>query len=66
MSPIRYGSAPTKSKRLGSPLHFAFSGKTAQNRLMKAAPAENLSTWDPNVAEARGIPTKELIRLYRR
>jgi hypothetical protein len=28
--------------------------------------AENLSTWDPKILEARGIPTKELINVYRR
>ncbi|CAM1505975.1 Fc.00g116120.m01.CDS01 [Cosmosporella sp. VM-42] len=66
MAPQRYTSSRINPKPLGSPLHFAFSGRTAQNRLMKAAMAENLSTWNPNLIEARGIPTKELINVYHR
>ncbi|KPM39111.1 hypothetical protein AK830_g7462 [Neonectria ditissima] len=66
MSSQRYNSGPADPAPLGSPLHFSVSGKTAQNRLMKAAMAENLSTWDPKIFEARGVPTAELINVYRR
>ncbi|KAF7560176.1 hypothetical protein G7046_g3964 [Stylonectria norvegica] len=66
MSSERYDSGPADFKRLASPLHFPVSGKTAQNRVLKAAMAENLSTWDIKVPENRGAPTKELVNLYRR
>ncbi|KAB2570893.1 NADH-dependent flavin oxidoreductase nadA [Lasiodiplodia theobromae] len=52
--------------RLAEQLDFHFSGRTMKNRLMKAAMAEQLATWDPDSAENSGIPTKELIELYRR
>ncbi|KAF9630223.1 hypothetical protein BFW01_g404 [Lasiodiplodia theobromae] len=52
--------------RLAEQLNFHFSGRTMKNRLMKAAMAEQLATWDPDSAENSGIPTKELIELYRR
>jgi 2,4-dienoyl-CoA reductase-like NADH-dependent reductase (Old Yellow Enzyme family) len=51
---------------LGKPLHFEFADKTAPNRFMKAAMTERLSTWDPKDLPKRGIPTKELINVYRR
>lgn len=51
---------------LGQPLKLAFSGRTAKNRLLKAAMTERLSTWDAENLEARGVPTKELIEVYRR
>ncbi|KUI63070.1 NADH oxidase [Cytospora mali] len=54
------------TSRLARPLKFDFSNKTAPNRFMKAAMAEDLATWDPKIHEARGVPTKELIELYRR
>jgi 2,4-dienoyl-CoA reductase-like NADH-dependent reductase (Old Yellow Enzyme family) len=51
---------------LGKPLHFEFADKTAPNRFMKAAMTERLSTWDPKDLLKRGIPTKNLINVYRR
>lgn len=51
---------------LGSPLTFEFSKRTAPNRFLKAAMTERLSTWDPVDLPRRGVPTKELINVYRR
>lgn len=51
---------------LGQPLKFEFSGLTAPNRFMKAAMTERLSTWDPKDLEKRGVPTRELINVYKR
>ena len=51
---------------LGDPLYFEFSGQTAKNRFLKAAMTEKLSTWHPSELEKRGIPTPELINLYKR
>lgn len=51
---------------LGQPLAFAFSGKTAKNRFLKAAMSELQSSWDEKDFTRRGIPPKELINVYRR
>ncbi|KAH7308516.1 hypothetical protein B0I35DRAFT_442110 [Stachybotrys elegans] len=66
MAPKRIQSEAVDPSPLGQPLEFPFSGKTAKNRFLKAAMTERLSTWDPNVLENRGIPTEELINVYRR
>ncbi|KAI3322325.1 NADH:flavin oxidoreductase/NADH oxidase-like protein [Xylariaceae sp. AK1471] len=66
MPALRYESDPVDVSPLAKPLKFEFSGRTAKNRFFKAAMAEGLATWDPTNIEARGIPTKELIELYRR
>ena len=62
----RYESEDVDPSPLGKPLHFEFSGRTAPNRFLKAAMTERLSSWDPKNLEARGIPSKELINVYRR
>jgi 2,4-dienoyl-CoA reductase-like NADH-dependent reductase (Old Yellow Enzyme family) len=49
---------------LSTPLGFAFSGRTAPNRLMKGAMSERLSSWSFTNTEARGIPSPTLIRAY--
>jgi len=51
---------------LGKPLDFAFSNKTAQNRFLKGAMTERLSSWDVENLEARGVPSKHLINVYKR
>lgn len=51
---------------LGKPLHFEFANKTAPNRFLKAAMTERLSSWDPKDFPKRGIPSKNLINVYRR
>lgn len=71
MAPKRFHqggeNAPvTDPAPLGQPLRFEFSGKTAPNRLMNAAMTERQATWDPVDPENSGVPTPELINLYRR
>jgi 2,4-dienoyl-CoA reductase-like NADH-dependent reductase (Old Yellow Enzyme family) len=67
MAPHRYQSTEHKDAApLGKPLDFAFSKKTAQNRFLKGAMTERLSSWDPTNLEARGIPSKNLVNVYRR
>lgn len=61
----RYPSDDADVSRLGAPLKFEFSGKTAPNRFMKAAMTERLSSWNPEKFEARGIPSQNLINVYR-
>ncbi|KAF4554982.1 NADH-dependent flavin oxidoreductase-like protein 2 [Elsinoe fawcettii] len=62
----RYESDDVSAEPLGKPLHFEFSGKTAPNRFLKAAMTERLSSWDPKNLEARGIPSSNLINVYKR
>lgn len=64
--PVRYDSEDLDPSPLGRPLKFEFSGKTAPNRFLKGAMTERLSSWDPKNLETRGIPSKELINVYRR
>ena len=66
MAQIRYESDGVSPAPLGQPLHFDFSGKTAKNRFMKAAMTERLSSWDPANLSACGVPSEELINVYRR
>ncbi|CAJ2503359.1 Uu.00g107530.m01.CDS01 [Anthostomella pinea] len=66
MAPRRFPGEDVDTAPLGQPLHFEFSGKTASNRFMKGAMTERLSTWDPKDLPKRGVPTKELINVYRR
>lgn len=66
MAPRRYESEHKDPAPLGKPLHFEFSNTTAQNRFLKGAMTERLSSWDPKNFEARGVPSKNLINVYRR
>lgn len=66
MAYSRYGGEPVDVAPLGKPLQFEFSGKTAKNRLLKAAMSERLSSWHPTDLPKRGVPSKELINVYRR
>jgi 2,4-dienoyl-CoA reductase-like NADH-dependent reductase (Old Yellow Enzyme family) len=66
MAPSRYESDSSSAELLGTPLRFAFSGRTAKNRFMKAAMAECLSSWDPKDISSRGIPSTQLINVYKR
>ncbi|KAJ0123848.1 NADH oxidase [Diaporthe amygdali] len=52
--------------KLAQPLQFEFSKRTAPNRLVKTAMSETLASWHPTTLDARGLPTKELIELYKR
>lgn len=62
----RYGSDNVDPSPLGKPLDFPFSGVSAPNRFLKAAMTERMSSWDPKNVEARGIPTENLINVYKR
>ncbi|KAL8917868.1 MAG: hypothetical protein Q9208_007690 [Pyrenodesmia sp. 3 TL-2023] len=62
----RYESDDVDPSPLGKPLEFPFSGKVAPNRFLKAAMTERISSWGPKNFEARGIPSKNLINVYRR
>lgn len=62
----RYHSEDVDPAPLGKPLHFEFAGRTAPNRFLKAAMTERLSSWDAKVFQKRGIPSEQLINVYRR
>ena len=62
----RFESDSKDASPLGQPLKFEFSGQTAPNRFLKGAMTERISSWDPENLEARGVPSKNLINLYRR
>lgn len=66
MAPTRYESDTSDASPLGKPLKFEFSGKTAKNRFLKAAMTERISSWDPKDFKTRGIPSKNLINVYKR
>ncbi|KIW90333.1 uncharacterized protein Z519_08977 [Cladophialophora bantiana CBS 173.52] len=63
---VRMPSRIKDASPLGQPLKFEFSGKTVPNRFLKAAMTERLSSWDPVHKEKRGVPSKQLIRVYQR
>ncbi|QSZ33026.1 hypothetical protein DSL72_002611 [Monilinia vaccinii-corymbosi] len=63
---VRYESSSSDASPLGKPLTFEFSGRTARNRFLKAAMSERQSSWDPKDLESRGIPSTNLINVYRR
>lgn len=61
----RFSTAAPKNAKsiLGEKLRFP-SGKTAQNRFLKAALTEMLSTFEPTKPELNGIPTQQIINAY--
>lgn len=59
-------SSTADSIPLAQPLYFEFANRLAPNRFLKAALTERMCTWHPTNLTARGIPTKEIINLYRR
>ncbi|RSL86920.1 hypothetical protein CEP51_002524 [Fusarium floridanum] len=65
MAAPRYGSPGVDPAPLFEPLTYSPSGRTAPNRFLKAATSERLASWDPKDESARGIPSKQLINLYR-
>jgi len=65
MPSARYESSLDNPAPLGKPLSFEFSGRIAKNRFLKAASTEHLASWDTEDVESRGIPTKNLINVYR-
>ncbi|GAP84109.2 putative FMN-linked oxidoreductase [Rosellinia necatrix] len=62
----RWPSTATDVRPLAEPLTFPFSGRTAPNRLLKAATSERLSSYDEADVEGRGIPSQQLIDFYAR
>ncbi|KHJ81067.1 hypothetical protein OESDEN_19249, partial [Oesophagostomum dentatum] len=48
---------------LGHEITFR-NGRTAQNRFLKAALTERISSWDPKNHKKRGIPPQRLINMY--
>ncbi|TVY49275.1 NADH-dependent flavin oxidoreductase [Lachnellula occidentalis] len=66
MGSERYISDSSDASPLGKPLKFEFSGKTAPNRFLKGAMTERLSSWDPKDFTKRGIPSKNLVNVYKR
>jgi 2,4-dienoyl-CoA reductase-like NADH-dependent reductase (Old Yellow Enzyme family) len=66
MASARFDSEAVDPSPLGQPLPFAFSGQTAPNRFLKAAMTERLSTWDATDKAQRGVPTEQLVNVYRR
>jgi 2,4-dienoyl-CoA reductase-like NADH-dependent reductase (Old Yellow Enzyme family) len=66
MSPLRYPSEAVDAAPLAAPLTFPFSGRSAQNRFLKAAMTESLSSYTPENHATHGIPSPELATLYER
>ncbi|KAF5667353.1 transcriptional regulator [Fusarium denticulatum] len=64
--PVRYISKDVSPEPLAQELHLYPSGRVAKNRFLKSPMAESLASWDPEIVYKRGIPTDELIELYRR
>jgi len=62
----RYESEDVSPAPLGKPLKFEFSGKSAPNRFLKGAMTERISSWDPQNFSARGVPSKNLVNVYKR
>ncbi|KAI0594643.1 NADH oxidase [Biscogniauxia sp. FL1348] len=65
MSPIRFEGRDIDPAPLAEPLLLPFSRRVAPNRFMKAAMSERLATWDKDDMYNSGLPTKELMTLYR-
>lgn len=66
MAPTRHAAVKADPAPLAQPLRFEHSGKTAKNRLLKASMTERLSSWDPRELPRRGIPSRDLVNVYRR
>jgi 2,4-dienoyl-CoA reductase-like NADH-dependent reductase (Old Yellow Enzyme family) len=65
MSQPRYESKAVDASPLGQPLHYTFANVTAPNRFLKGAMTERISSWHPTDFPKRGIPSKELINMYK-
>jgi hypothetical protein len=66
IAPAQYQSDTSDASPLDKPLKFEFSGKRAKNRFLKADMMERISSWDPKGFKARGIPSENLINVYKR
>lgn len=56
----------TNPARLGEPLEFPTSKRTARNRIMKAGLSNMKGTYVPEDPVNSGLPTERLIRLWKR
>lgn len=54
------------TKIVGEALKFHFSKRTMKSRIFKASMGETLASWDGADSAATGVPTKEIVELYRR
>lgn len=65
---LRVKGADVDVSPLKESLTFAFSGRTAKNRFLKAPMTERLCRWnnDDEDISARGYPTEEYTHLYKR
>ncbi|ETI29214.1 hypothetical protein G647_01667 [Cladophialophora carrionii CBS 160.54] len=65
---IRAQSKPVDVSILNEPVTFAFSGRTAKNRFLKAPMTERLCYWNKEGEDisARGVPSPEYLHLYKR
>jgi 2,4-dienoyl-CoA reductase-like NADH-dependent reductase (Old Yellow Enzyme family) len=57
-------SVPKNHALLGEKVHLPFSDRDAPSRFMKGAMTERLSSWDQHNPAKRGVPSKELIKVY--
>lgn len=60
------GAGNVDTTLLSQPITFPFSGRTAYNRFLKAPMTERLCHWSNEDITRRGVPSPELIHLYRR
>ncbi|KLU83929.1 hypothetical protein MAPG_02978 [Magnaporthiopsis poae ATCC 64411] len=67
MFPMRRYEAlkPADSSAPGLPLSFNLSRRRAKGPLMKTAMAEKLASWSDDDIQSNGIPSRQLIVLYR-
>ncbi|KAK5048688.1 hypothetical protein LTR84_005779 [Exophiala bonariae] len=65
-SPLRYEGSSVSAAPLLQEMTFPFSNRTVKNRFLKAAMTERLASWDPVELETRGVPSEDLVNLYRR
>ncbi|KAL4893468.1 hypothetical protein BDV59DRAFT_177465 [Aspergillus ambiguus] len=61
----RFECADVDPSPLGQPLQFAFSGRSAPNRFLKAATSERLASFSLTDLDARGIPSPAMIQAYK-
>jgi 2,4-dienoyl-CoA reductase-like NADH-dependent reductase (Old Yellow Enzyme family) len=65
---VRVQSSQADVSVLSQPITFAFSGRTAKNRFLKAPMTERLCHWNKEGegVSARGVPSDAYTHLYRR
>jgi 2,4-dienoyl-CoA reductase-like NADH-dependent reductase (Old Yellow Enzyme family) len=66
MATTRYPGKKADPSPLAQPLKFEFSGLTAKNRFLKSSMTEQQSSWDVKAHEKRGVPSDQLVNVYRR